>query len=79
VAFARLAQYGKVILPMKDIAAVREVDTSDMWDMLQIWLPTRYLMRVTEFRNILVISTKNCCTGWGIAVRILDLEGVTAR
>ncbi len=45
---------------------------SDMWEMLQIWLPTRYLMRITEFRNIVVISTKNCCTGWGIAVRALD-------
>ena len=65
----RVLQYGKAILPIKDIAAVRQVDTNNVMDMLQIWLPTRYQMRITEFKNIVVISTKNCCTGWGIAVR----------
>lgn len=66
-----------MILPLKDIAAVREVDTKDMFDLVQIWLPTRYQMRITEFRNIVIISTKNCCTGWGIAVRVIDWVGLT--
>ena len=65
-----------MILPLKDIAAVREVNTKDYFDLLQIWLPTRYQMRITEFRNIVVISTKNCCTGWGIAVRVIDSVGL---
>ena len=33
-------------------------------------------MRITDFENVVLISTKNCCTGWGVAISVNDSDAV---